>query len=847
MFNFKKYVSAADLSKRVNPEDIPGETVEQKAAYISEYLDREIGEKLAAGEIGIEAAYKLLAETKVTGVSEQFQFLERYRSNIANLLQSAATIKSTLSQTELSKEQISQLIIRKLLERTNQVFIPELVELSRTDKRSTDEVSVILDKLPDYQDPDEITSIKSWISREIQKEIQGIIEEFLEMKDRALRIPNFDENDLRTIVINTPGEALKILFPDRRKTSKNPLPSKFTDPVVIRDVENINDDIQKLIRRTNMKSDMGWTKILSLSNKLSQEEIARWSKLVDHPVEFNLYKILINAGLMSVGTSSTGAEEPVKVKELGFKNPELRSKYYRIFFPAFDPASGLPFISESENRYIQETFGGRDPRTFQYGDDRRMDFIKRSQFREKMNYAKERLYEFITNGYDGPALYKLINSKELSLDEGGLAIQYYFRNICKSNLNRFIADLRDIGLSEHYDSLSAKGMKADPNYEGLRLITRSTEEAKIIQILRNQFYIDAVPYQVLIPVPTDCPTNNNNFDVDFMMYVDTLEYIDPVSFMPVIKPKIMFVGEYFGFDSDKDKTIIDRGVSWVDPDGNIFTPSPRRSSVNGEILKEFEPISPGNKASEGGVYELKTLWKKRTYEAISHIVGADNLYFDEQDIKQPYYTIAQKLDEKDIIYTFSGYKSTNFCKAKKLIDASLDFELKEKLDSPEYQMQQLNDDKNKCLRVIESAILHYKMQKALRQAKKEFIGKSGFDRQTLASHKSYVDGLRANINNGLRIINSPNSSMDQRISAQNMIQQNQSEFNSLNESPLLTFKKRFEEILTDQKHMAILNQFNELKKSIENGSISPDLQKLRIYLLEIDEGVFGFVPDPEQL
>jgi hypothetical protein len=101
MFNFKKYVSAADLSKRVNPEDIPGETVEQKAAYISEYLDREIGEKLAAGEIGIEAAYKLLAETKVTGVSEQFQFLERYRSNIANLLQSAATIKSTLSQTEL--------------------------------------------------------------------------------------------------------------------------------------------------------------------------------------------------------------------------------------------------------------------------------------------------------------------------------------------------------------------------------------------------------------------------------------------------------------------------------------------------------------------------------------------------------------------------------------------------------------------------------------------------------------------------------------------------------------------------------------------------------------------------
>ena len=81
MFNLKKHVSAADLSTKVSPEDIPGRTIEEKAAYISEYLDREIGEKLAAGEIGIDAAYKLLAETKVTGVPQQFDFLEKYYHN----------------------------------------------------------------------------------------------------------------------------------------------------------------------------------------------------------------------------------------------------------------------------------------------------------------------------------------------------------------------------------------------------------------------------------------------------------------------------------------------------------------------------------------------------------------------------------------------------------------------------------------------------------------------------------------------------------------------------------------------------------------------------------------------
>ena len=74
MFNFKKHVSAADLSSRLSPEEIPGRTIQEKAAYISEYLDREIGEKLASGEITIDVAYKLLGETKVANVPQQNEF-----------------------------------------------------------------------------------------------------------------------------------------------------------------------------------------------------------------------------------------------------------------------------------------------------------------------------------------------------------------------------------------------------------------------------------------------------------------------------------------------------------------------------------------------------------------------------------------------------------------------------------------------------------------------------------------------------------------------------------------------------------------------------------------------------
>ncbi len=844
MFNLKKHVSAADLSTKVSPEDIPGRTVEEKAAYISEYLDREIGEKLAAGEIGIEAAYKLLAETKVSGVPQQFDFLEKYRSNITTLIQSACTIKEQLEQTGLNRNQISEIIIKKLLERVNQVFIPELIELSRTGKRNTPEATEILGKLPDYQDPDQISSIKTWISKEIQKEINEIIEEYKEIRNRALQIPNLDDSDLAVMISNSPVEALKILFPDRRKTSKEPLPSKFTDPGVVKSVEGINEELQKLVKKTNVKGDTGWTRVLALSGKMGEEEISRWKKLIDHPVEFNLFSIVKNAGLLSEVKSET----PTVIRQAGFKNPELRGKFYQIFFPENDPNTGLPFLSESEIRYIDENFPGQRPRDIPFTIDRRMDAIKRSQMNLKERYALDRLYEFIQEGYDGPGLGKLIHTDSLALDQAGLGIQFYYRSVSKYNLTEFRNDLRKIGLLDLYEALASSNHYPDPNYDSLGLTTRSTEEAKIIEILRKEFGIDAIPYQVLVPIPTDCPTNANNFDIDFMVYVDVLEYIDPITFQPVIKPKVMFVGEYFGYDSDSPKTIVDRGKPWVDPDGNVYTPPDKISKTTGQVLKTFDPIVPGAKVREGDVYKLKTLWKKRTYSTLAHLVGTEALSFDEEDLKIPFNSIAQKLDEKSIIYTYSGCNtSNNFCKAKKMIENSVDFELQANLDNPEYSKMIVNDDKRKCIRAIDSAILHYKLQNALKQARQEFIGKAGFDRQTIKEHHDYVQSIKNNIDNGSRIILSPNASQEQKISAQRMIEANQRDLITLENSPLRTFKTRIDEILAEKQHAEKLQQFEELKNAIESGRISSDLSELRRFLTEIDEGIFGFVPDPEKL
>ena len=845
MFNFKIFKTAADLSKKINPQDIPGSTIEQKAAYISEYLDKEIGGKLMSGEIDIDTAYKLLAETKVTGVSEGLEYLEKYRFNISQLLQQASFIKSEMSETGLSPEEISKLILNKLLERVRQVFIPELVELNRTSKRASDEAMRLLTNLTTYEDPEQISSIKLWISREIEREINSIVDEYKEIRDRALKIKDFDDSDLAIILTHTPVEALKVIFPDRRKTGGTPLPSKFTDPEVVRQVEFANDEVQKLARKVALKSDAGWTKILGLSEKLSQEDLEKWKKLIDHPIKFNLYEIVKDAGLVSAGMNEEKLQKPETVTNAGFRDPNLRQQYYNIFKPQFDPATGRPFLSESEMRYMEEKFGGQDPSNLPFDIDTRLDFIKRSQAELRSKYALERLYEFINNGYDGQQLKTLILSDNIVLDQTGLAIQFYFRVICKRDREIFLRDLRTLGLEEHYGALNEVGLKVDPSYEAARLTVNSNQEFKIIEVLRDQFGIDAVPFPVLIPVPSDCPTNTDNFDIDFMIFVDVLDYIDPETFEPKITQKAVFVGEYFGFKSDKERESVDRGRHWVTPEGSIYTPPPKISSVTGEVLKTYDPLEPGKKAREGHIYDLKTLWKKFTYETVSHIMGADALYFDDSDLKIPYKSIAKKLDDKDIIYNYSGCSPSNdLCKAKKMIDNSLAFELRENLNNPEYHRRNVYDEKNKCVRLIDSVITNVKFQKVLRKVKKEFVGRPGFDRQTMRAHRDYMDGLRVNNENALRILNSRTATMEQKITAQKQIERIQIERRTLEESPLYEFKKRYDEVLTDPEIAGVINQLNQLRELLLSGEIQPTIDNVRTLMLQIDEGIFGFVPDP---
>ena len=113
-------------------------------------------------------------------------------------------------------------------------------------------------------------------------------------------------------------------------------------------------------------------------------------------------------------------------------------------------------------------------------------------------------------------------------------------------------------------------------------------------------------------------------------------------------------------------------------------------------------------------------------------------------------------------------------------------------------------------------------------------------------HKEYMDSLRTNVQNALRILASNKASMQDKLAAQQAIERNQAEMRSLEYSPLYTFKQRYEELLKEPQIAGTLNQLNQLREAILSEDVEPTLSNVRGLMLQIDEGIFGFVPNPDQ-
>ena len=245
MFNIRRNKIAVDFTQPTKPNQVPGETIEEKAAYISEMLSEKLAEDFKAGRISEEQIYKLVADKSIQAESD-FAFLEQYRLNIEELRKLAGKLIKSQGISQPNELAIDS-IIQKLLERAGSYFVPQLIKLHRVDTRTEELVTPLLS----YKKPEEIAAIRNFIRVEVLKRRLAVEDEFkVILKKGKLFNPAFNEEQLIFILENELSDI-----------AQNE--SIVLSPVQVQEIKEELTALDKKVLMMNSKARL-WNRILEL-------------------------------------------------------------------------------------------------------------------------------------------------------------------------------------------------------------------------------------------------------------------------------------------------------------------------------------------------------------------------------------------------------------------------------------------------------------------------------------------------------------------------------------------------------------------------------------------------------
>jgi hypothetical protein len=194
-FNLKKY-SQMDLgTKKFDPSMLTGTTPEEKLAIISEYLDHNIGDAYARGEITDQDIYKMFAE-KAIG-HPQFPILDQYRKNISQLRFIATELVKRNGGNPNDENTVKEaigIVVQKVLSRIQTKFVPQLIDIHSSSTRTEDKMKTLLD----VQREDLIPSVKRLLSQEIIDEKRDVVVKFKQTVEKLA--PTFSVDDILIVV-----------------------------------------------------------------------------------------------------------------------------------------------------------------------------------------------------------------------------------------------------------------------------------------------------------------------------------------------------------------------------------------------------------------------------------------------------------------------------------------------------------------------------------------------------------------------------------------------------------------------------------------------------------------------
>lgn len=503
-FNLKKY-SQMDLgTKRFDPSMLEGATSEEKLAIISEYLDQNIGDAYARGEISDQDIYRMFTD-KTIG-NPHFPQLDQYRKNISQLRLIGLELvrrNGGNQDDENSVREAIGVVIQKVLNRINTKFVPQLVDIYASSTRTEEKMRSLLD----VQREELIPSVKRLLSAEIIAEKNDVISKFQEKVKELSSQFTLDEI---------------LLVVNEGKAGLQSLASKFDEQqlsMLEREVKRLNDDV-------NNKPNRYWNRVLSQHRGLPQEELRQWQRFQYTPVDWSLKAILREAGYQITAPIIAGTTASY-------------SEAYKYFYPDYKD-NGEPFGSDYDRK--------------QYALRRLSDCIQ-NDYNDVSKIANIMGDELILSsdniGYLLQGYYR--HSGICAKDK-----TKFFSDLDAIGLSNLRSELQE----------SVYEFDVDDRYAAFNLILRSKAEKKVLSVFREKFNLDPIPFSTALASPEDCPTNENSFKIDFLLPADVLEgfeYNDG-QVKPIINKKVMFVGEYFGEDRDNPQTLKDK--TWVNPDGS---------------------------------------------------------------------------------------------------------------------------------------------------------------------------------------------------------------------------------------------------------------------------------------
>ncbi len=214
------------------------------------------------------------------------------------------------------------------------------------------------------------------------------------------------------------------------------------------------------------------------------------------------------------------------------------------------------------------------------------------------------------------------------------AIQYFHQTICENNIK--LTEAAGVPISKN------RATYPDPVYNDYGLNFRSQAERKLVNMFRSDFGLQTVPFPLGIPKIDGCNAAVSGFQIDFMIPADCINNWTNVNNVihPSIKYKMIFVGEYFGYDRNVEKPVdVPEDEGFRDIDGEIA----KITRKDGSTIEAFN----GAKLTIGEHYKLKTRWKKMTHDFVSSVTGNASILIDE-NFNQG--SIAEQLNKSGILY-----------------------------------------------------------------------------------------------------------------------------------------------------------------------------------------------------